>query len=315
MNKFLDYAKRENPEMYDRLMKAGGPQGALAGSPGFIAEWKAIAKEDPKVFHKLQSGFIKETHYDVQMQRLKKAGIDLSGKSNAVKNVIFTMATAEGPHSKTIAQALQGKDINKMDDKDLINSIYDTKAAKLDKMYSKNGAGLQAGIKARWGEGGRERKDALAMLDNERNPAMKDATKSFSTALTASADNVNKGAKLTKGDETGAKPTSPAQQPVLTASAIKPKGEVPPIGKTGVVGTEPQPLPTALPQNGKRLATASAQKDELARTLTASAAPSNTNLISAPTTHTNTTNILPGVKAQNTESTYQRTMNANYVAT
>jgi len=315
MNKFLDYAKRENPEMYDRLMKAGGPQGALAGSPGFIAEWKALAKDDPKAFHKLQSGFIKETHYDVQMQQLKKAGIDLSGKSNALKNVIFTMATAEGPYSKTIMQALQGKDINKMDDKDLINSIYDTKAAKLDKMYSKNGAGLQAGIKARWGEGGRERKDALAMLDNERNPAMKDATKSFSTALTASADNVNKGAKLTKGDETGAKPTSPAQQPVLTASAIKPKGEVPPIGKTGVVGTEPQPLPTALPQNGKRLATASAQKDELARTLTASAAPSNTNLISAPTTHTNTTNILPGVKAQNTESTYQRTMNANYVAT
>ena len=321
MDKFLDYAKREKPELYERLQKAGGSKAALAGDPGFISEWKALAKDDPKAFHKLQSGFIKETHYDVQMDHLKKAGIDLSGKSNALKNVVFTMSTAEGPHTKTLMQALQGKDLSKMDDKDIINSIYDTKAAKLDKMYSKNGAGLQAGIQKRWGANGQERKDALSMLSNERNPAVGDATKPFSTALSASADNVNKGSKLSKGgDETGAKPTSPTPAP-LVASAAKPSGgrggtgAIPPIGKSRVLSTEPTPAPAPPPQGGLRLATASAQKDNLTRTASAAPPPSSTNLISAPQNYSQTTNILPGVKAQNTESTYQRTMDAMYVNT
>jgi hypothetical protein len=259
---FMQYAKNEDPGVYARLMKAGGSKAALAGTPGFIAEWKAIAKDDPQGFQKLQAGFIKKTHYDVQMDLLKKNGIDLSGRSDAVKNVVFTMATAEGPWSKTISQALQGKNIKDMDDKELINAIYDTKSSKLTKMYAKNGAALQAGITARWGEGGRERKDALAMLTNEPNrmgspsPTLNAATSPQTPQLVTSASSANSGVRLTQ---------------------------------------------------------ASTEQRDLSRTLTA--APANVNTVIAPTTSTSNTTVQADVKAQNSESTYQRTMNGQYVAT
>ena len=70
-------------------------------------------------------------------------------------------------------------------------------------------------------------------------------------------------------------------------------------------------VPTPLPQSGIRLATASAQNTNL-RTAPNNVPPTNNTLIS-PTTIAQTTNVLPGIRAQNTESTYQRIMNSQYV--
>jgi len=67
------------------------------------------------------------------------------------------------------------------------------------------------------------------------------------------------------------------------------------------------------PQSGARLTKASIQNTDLVRT--ASASPPSQNTVIAPsTTTTQNTNILPAAKAQNDENTYQRIMNAMYVA-
>ena len=85
--------------------------------------------------------------------------------------------------------------------------------------------------------------------------------------------------------------------------------------KTEVASAKPIMQPPAPPEAGKRLTQASMQNTDLVRTASA-APPSSTNQsVFAPSNVTQNTNILPGVKAQNTESTYQRTMDHMYVST
>jgi predicted chitinase len=66
---------------------------------------------------------------------------------------------------------------------------------------------------------------------------------------------------------------------------------------------------------GMRLTQASTEQKDLNRTLLAGNKGSNVNTVIAPKSSTSNTTVQADVKAQNSESTYQRTMNGQYVAT
>jgi flagellum-specific peptidoglycan hydrolase FlgJ len=85
--------------------------------------------------------------------------------------------------------------------------------------------------------------------------------------------------------------------------------------KTELASAAPVQQPPTPPEAGKRLTQASMQNTDLVRTASAAPPPANSQNVFAPSNVTQNTSILPGVKAQNTESTYQRTMDQMYVAT
>ena len=85
--------------------------------------------------------------------------------------------------------------------------------------------------------------------------------------------------------------------------------------KTEVASAAPVQQPPTPPEAGKRLTQASMQNTDLVRTASAATPPANSQNVFAPSNVTQNTSILPGVKAQNTESTYQRTMDHMYVST
>jgi hypothetical protein len=125
--------------------------GLTPGTPEFNAKWEAVTSADP-AFAGSQKSFIKATHYDPQMQRLKNAGIDLSGRSDAVKEAVWSTATQFGPQSSLITSALAGKDVSGMTDAGIITAIQDYKAANNSTLFRSSSAAVQAGTLARAGQ-------------------------------------------------------------------------------------------------------------------------------------------------------------------
>lgn len=57
--------------------------------------WKEVARSDPE-FGAAQHAFIKETHFDPQVEKLRKSGIDISGRGAAVQDAVWSLAVNPG---------------------------------------------------------------------------------------------------------------------------------------------------------------------------------------------------------------------------
>lgn len=168
MAKFLDHAATLAPEMHQALVAAGGLEAARAGTSEFKKAWVSLAA-DPG-FASLQHSFIASRHYEPLAARLKaEQGLDLSQRSAALRDVVWSVAVQHGSGSSVIAKALAGRDVSQLKDADIINAIYDERGAeKLDKSgktvlkyFSKSTDDVQAGVRQRFEQ---ERKQALQML-------------------------------------------------------------------------------------------------------------------------------------------------------
>ncbi|WP_271007464.1 LysM peptidoglycan-binding domain-containing protein [Paucibacter sp. B51] len=168
MAKFLDHAATHAPEMHQALKAAGGLEAARAGTAEFKKAWVTLAA-DPR-FAALQHSFIASRHYEPLAARLKaEQGLDLSQRSAALRDVVWSVAVQHGSGSSVIAKALAGRDVSQLKDADIINAIYDERGAeKLDKSgktvlkyFSKSTDDVQAGVRHRFEQ---ERKQALQML-------------------------------------------------------------------------------------------------------------------------------------------------------
>lgn len=60
------------------------------GTPEFTAKWKEIAATDPDGFARDQHDFTQSRYYDMQMQRLRDAGLDLSNRGAAVQDALWS---------------------------------------------------------------------------------------------------------------------------------------------------------------------------------------------------------------------------------
>lgn len=149
---------------------AGEFKGLEPGSQEFNAKWKEIAARD-KGFGEAQHGFIQKTHYAPQASKiLNETGLDISKRSKALQESVFSTSVQYGAGSKTIVNALKGVDTSKLSDEELIKIIQNYKLANVEKDFKSSSSKVQEGVKNRIvSEGG----DLLALNKAEVNPKNK----------------------------------------------------------------------------------------------------------------------------------------------
>ena len=162
MTAFLGQLKTTNPAMAEKLSAAGGASGALSGSPKFVAAWKKLAKDEPQKFFEAQHDFVKKTLYEPQASALKaNLGIDVEKRSQAVKDVVWSISVQHGKTTEKIFQrALSGRAASQMSDRELIQAVY-AERSKVDKYFSRSSPAVRDAVKKRFNN---EEADALQML-------------------------------------------------------------------------------------------------------------------------------------------------------
>lgn len=159
MKKFLQFLDKEYPSFAQQLETAGGPDAALAGTDAFKSTWKTLGDDDK--FFESQHNFIRATHYEPFADRLKATiGLDVRQRSAALKDVAWSVAVQHGPANSVFKNALSGSNPAQMDDKDIINAVYDERS-KVDIYFAKSTPEEKQAVLNRFTA---ERKDALSML-------------------------------------------------------------------------------------------------------------------------------------------------------
>jgi hypothetical protein len=172
---FLDYLRTAQPQAYALLDNAGGSRGAMQGTKEFKKAWESLASDRSlgATFAQTQYGFIKSGHFDVLATKvLKDTGLDVTSRSVALQNVLWSVATQHGAKSSLITNALNGKDPSTMTDKQIIEAIYAERSAvdvnrrgvKVARYFPSSTPAVQAAVIDRFS---RELPLALAMLDKE----------------------------------------------------------------------------------------------------------------------------------------------------
>jgi murein DD-endopeptidase MepM/ murein hydrolase activator NlpD len=149
-------------------------RGLSPGSPEFTAKWKAIAAAAPEAFHAAQHAYIKATHFDVLAANALDADrLDVTTRSAALQDVIWSTAVQHGPNTPVIHRALaalRNQGVRDVDgsgfDRGLIQAIY-AERGRRDALgalvyFANNSTPVQDGVAKRFV---REERSALRMLD------------------------------------------------------------------------------------------------------------------------------------------------------
>lgn len=80
--------------------------GLQPGTTAFNDVYKQICKEKPQEFDLNQFLFIATSHYDPQVARLLKNGIDITKRHEAVGECVFSVCVQYGPNTSLIVKAL-----------------------------------------------------------------------------------------------------------------------------------------------------------------------------------------------------------------
>lgn len=143
--------------------------GLTPGTPAFNAAYKNVVGNDSKGFEEAQSGFMKATHYDPAARKLADdTGLDVSKRSRAVQEMVYSTSTQYGGGSSVMAKALQGKDANAMSDGDIISAVQDYKRDNVATNFKSSSAKVQASVAQR---AENEKKTLQKILEDEKkNP-------------------------------------------------------------------------------------------------------------------------------------------------
>ncbi len=162
----LASSKRGGRQVQAFLRAEGAPKaprfaGLDPGQTGgpFGGAWTAAAQQDPDFFNP-QHTYIDRTHYQPVVRAVQKStGLDINGRSDAVRDVVWSMAVQHGGAPKLVSNAVKavaGR-VPVSDsgfDRALINRLYDDRSAYVEHLKQPN-------LVPRYR---RERRDALAML-------------------------------------------------------------------------------------------------------------------------------------------------------
>lgn len=141
------------------------------GGEQFTRVWRTIAITEPQQFQNVQHEFIKMTHFDPLVSKIKsQKGLDMTNLSDAVQNVVWSTAVQHGPGSSIIQTAISNLGNLSQEDSDfnrkLIKAVYAERGRKNNNgvlvYFSRNSANVQKGVANRFIN---EEKDALKMLD------------------------------------------------------------------------------------------------------------------------------------------------------
>lgn len=121
-------------------------EGMQAGTKEFNQKWKELAANDPE-FGNAQHEFIKNTHYDVAMQKLGKNGIDLSNRGRAVQDALWSTSVqfGAGGASNMFKKVLKGKDVSQLSDSEIVTLLQDYKIQNNDRLFGSSSASVRAG--------------------------------------------------------------------------------------------------------------------------------------------------------------------------
>lgn len=201
MDKFMEYAKQNNPALYERL-KAAGP--ADSGKDGkFAQEWKASVADG--TMGTAEHDFIKKTHFDPAFQNIDNKGLrDQVSGSKALQDVLWSTSVQHGADGGAGIANRAYKD--GMTKEDFVNATYDERA----KRFGSSTPEVQAAVKARLES---EKAQAQARLAAEKNGT---------TALAANDSN----APATPMPPPGSKPGG-RQRPTLVPQVAQAEPPVP----------------------------------------------------------------------------------------
>jgi hypothetical protein len=138
-------------------------EGLIPGTREFNKKWKSVAKSEPD-FEAAQHDFIQKTHFEPQLEKLRKAGMDLSDRGSAVKDAVWSTSVQFGGNTSLIEKALQGKDVAKLSDADIIKAIQDYKIDNNEGLFESSSAKTRAGTLSR-AEAEKEKLLSLAALE------------------------------------------------------------------------------------------------------------------------------------------------------
>jgi hypothetical protein len=123
--------------------------GMKAGSQEFTKKWKEIAKQNPEEFKQEQHRYVKEKYYDVQMEKLKESGFDLSNRGSAVQDAIWSTSVQYGANNSKIIRALKGKDLSQLNDSDIISLIQDIKLENVNSDFRSSSSNVRNSVSSR----------------------------------------------------------------------------------------------------------------------------------------------------------------------
>ena len=103
------------------------------GTPEYGDTWEAIAKESPADFRFAQERYIRRAYYQPQADVIRKnTGMDVSGHSRALHNVILSTAIQHGPRRGLISEAInelrRSHSGQEPSDSEMIDAIYAKRA-------------------------------------------------------------------------------------------------------------------------------------------------------------------------------------------
>ena len=147
--------------------------GLVPGTPDFTAQWKALAAEAPEAFFDAQHAFVQRTHYLPLMQRIASDDhLDVSSRSRALQDVVWSTAVQHGPGTPVIHRAMQqlGQPLDLSDaklDRSLITAVYAERGKRGSDgnlvYFRNNSKAVQDGVARRFQD---EERDALRMFDS-----------------------------------------------------------------------------------------------------------------------------------------------------
>lgn len=152
----MTYLSKADPAIYKRLASYS------PGSAGFDGAWKSIANTDASKFDSLQHNFIKSSHYDPAVNKIKQSiGFDVSQYSPVLENVLWSTAVQHGSGGAT--NVFRNAGIRQgMSEAEIIRRVYAERAANNGaKYFSKSSANIRKSVVNRFNN---ELQDALKML-------------------------------------------------------------------------------------------------------------------------------------------------------
>lgn len=159
---FIRFLSSTYPDFATALNNAGGDSAARSKSPDFVAAWKKLSTN--KEFSVAQHAFIKLNYYDRLAEAIRiNPGLDISSRSKALRDVVWSIAVQHGPNTQLIASALHGiaaDDLAKLDDRKIINALYEERS-RVSIYFASSTDQVRTSVLNRFRK---ERADALAML-------------------------------------------------------------------------------------------------------------------------------------------------------
>ena len=118
--------------------------GLQPGTTAFTARWKEVAAADPTGFAKDQHDFIQHKYYDVQMNRLKAVGVDLSDRGPAVQDALWSTSVQYRGLTRSVfhngLKAAYGENVNisELTDEQIVRAAQDYKHAHVQTHFQKS---------------------------------------------------------------------------------------------------------------------------------------------------------------------------------